>query len=205
MPTQSPRYALILAALIAAGAVPPAAALDLTPSQTEGPYYPLRKPADIDPDLTRLGNGPQAKGEVLVLKGQVVDPAGKALAGAKVEIWQADAGGAYLHPRDPRTNGRDQAFQFYGETLTDASGAFGFRTIVPGEYDSRPRHIHARIIPPGGRPLTTQFYIRGDQRLAGDGIAASLGKSLASLLLEPKKTAADGALEASITVVVRAR
>ena len=54
-----------------------AADLPLTPAQTEGPYYPVAKPADTDADLTRIGLGPQAKGEVLVLDGKVLDPSGK--------------------------------------------------------------------------------------------------------------------------------
>lgn len=198
-----PWLPLILCVLAIGGGLP-AAALDLTPSQTEGPYYPARRPAEVDPDLTRIGAGKAAKGDTLAIKGRVVDAAGKPVAGAKVEIWQADAGGIYMHPGDRRTAGRDPDFQFYGETVSDAAGAFAFRTIVPGEYDTRPRHIHARITPPGAPALTTQLYFKDDPRLSRDGIARSLGRRIDQLLLDAKRVdgGSGGALEASISIVV---
>ena len=55
-------------AVIAAMSLPAAhgwaAELPLTPAQTEGPYYPVSKPVDTDADLTRVGTGPPATGEV---------------------------------------------------------------------------------------------------------------------------------------------
>ena len=51
---------------------------DLTPAQAEGPYYPARRPTDADWDLTRVGKaGHAAKGEVILIKGKVLDPSGK--------------------------------------------------------------------------------------------------------------------------------
>ena len=180
-----------------------AAALDLTPAQTEGPYYPRAKPAETDPDLTRLGNG-AAAGEVLLLSGRVIDAAGQPIADARVEIWQADNKGIYLHPGDPRTANRDKAFQFYGEMRSSADGAFAFRTIIPGLYTGRAKHIHAKITPPGGPTLTTQFYFKDDAELARDGIARRLGKGLAGVTLAPARpaAAASAPLEAAVTVVV---
>lgn len=181
-----------------------AVALELTPAQTEGPYYPREKPADIDADLTRIGQGPQAKGEVLVLAGKVVDVDGKPIERARVEIWQTDAQGIYMHAGDGRTGQRDKSFQFYGETTTDAAGAFTFRTILPAPYTGRPRHIHAKVTPPGGATLTTQFYFKGDADLARDGISRRLGKALDSVTLTPvKATGGDGASTATVQIVVK--
>ena len=188
-----------LAALFAT----PARALDTTPSQTEGPYYPRRLPAEVDADLTRIGAGPQAKGDVLVLSGTVVDPQAKPITGAVVEVWQADAQGIYRHPRDPRTASHDPAFQSYGRTTTAEGGAFSFRTIVPGRYEGRPPHVHLKITPPGGRTLTTQLYFKGDADLARDGIASALGKALELVTLVPAKAGPDGPLEATVTLVVK--
>lgn len=176
-----------------------AQALDLTPVQTEGPYYPRAKPTETDADLTRLGTGQAARGEALVLSGRVLDTEGKAVQGARVEIWQTDYQGIYLHPGDARTGQRDKTFQFYGEATSAADGGFAFRTIMPAAYPGRPRHIHAKITPPGGATLTTQFYFKADD-LSRDGIARRLGKALASVTLDPKP--ADGVLAASVTVVV---
>jgi protocatechuate 3,4-dioxygenase beta subunit len=174
--------------------------LELTPRQAEGPYYPVRKPAETDADLTRVGSGPQAAGDVLVLNGAVVDGEGKPVSGARVEIWQTDAKGVYMHPDDPNSKRRDQAFQSYGETVTDAAGAFSFRTIMPSVYGGRARHIHAKITPPGAQTLTTQFYFKGDEQLRRDFLAARAGRDLDRLLLDPKPAA--GILEAKITIVV---
>jgi protocatechuate 3,4-dioxygenase, beta subunit len=197
------RLAFAIAVTLIGGPVTTAQALDLTPAQTEGPYYPKQKPAETDTDLTRIGNGPQARGDVLLLEGTVVDPDGKPIAGAGVEIWQTDHQGVYAHPRDPGASRRDKNFQFYGVATTGETGAFAFRTIMPGGYGGRPRHIHAKVTPPGGATLTTQFYFKDDAALRRDGIVADLGKALDRVTLAPAKAAGpDGALQAAITVVV---
>ena len=182
-----------------------AAALDLTPAQTEGPYYPRQKPSETDTDLTRIGGGPIAKGDVLVLNGRVLDASGQPVVGARVEIWQTDHQGIYLHPGDPNTAKRDKTFQFYGETRSGADGSFAFRTIRPAPYPGRPRHIHAKITPPSAPTLTTQFYLKDDADLLRDGIARRLGKTLDSVTLEPVRAANGQALDATVTVVVPRR
>lgn len=145
------------------------AALQPTPGDELGPFYPLDWSGDIDADLVRLGSGDAAGGRLLELAGTVRDTAGRPLAGAVVEIWQADAAGRYRHPGvDPRT--RDARFQGFGRTLTDAEGRYRFTTILPGNYGSRPPHIHFRVAPPGGRELVTQMYFRGNNR-EGNGYA----------------------------------
>ena len=189
------------AALLLIASCAAAAALELTPAQTEGPYYPRRKPADTDADLTRIGNGPAAKGDVLVIDARVVDPDGKPIEGAWVEIWQTDAQGIYMHPDDPRNRRRDPNFQAYGETSTDAQGRVRFTTIRPPPYESRPAHIHAKVTPPGGSTLTTQLYFAGDPGLSRDGITRRLGKALEQVVLSPAPSA-DGRLQAAITLVV---
>ena len=179
-----------------------AAALELTPSQTEGPYYPRRKPADTDADLTRIGNGPAAKGDVLILEARIADPEGKPIEGARVEIWQVDHQGIYLHPGDPQTARRDANFQSYGETRSDAEGRVRFTTIRPPPYEGRPAHIHVNVTPPKGTTLTTQLYFADDASLARDGIARRLGKALELVTLRPAK-GQDGRFEAAVTFVVK--
>jgi protocatechuate 3,4-dioxygenase beta subunit len=173
-----------------------------TPEQTEGPFFPLTKPSDTDWDLTRIGEGAVAKGDVFTLEGRVVDVGGTALANARIEIWQTDHQGIYLHPGDARFAQRDRTFQGYGDVRSVADGSFRFRTIQPARYPGRARHIHAKITAPGLRPLTTQFYFAGDPDLARDGIARRLGPALASVSLDPKP-AADGSRTASLTLVLR--
>ncbi len=200
--------AIGLSALAVAHAVASSAGaqqkLPLTPPQTEGPYYPSRvKPSETDNDLTRIGTGPVAKGDAIDIKGVVVDPEARAIANARIEIWQTDAQGIYLHPGDSKMKNRDMAFQFYGQTVSDAAGAFSFRTIIPARYPGRARHIHVKIHPPGGPTLTTQLYFRGDDDLRRDGPAAALGKALESVTLAPVPNPASGRQEGEIRFVVR--
>jgi protocatechuate 3,4-dioxygenase beta subunit len=141
----------------------------LTPAQQEGPYYPVEKPADRDNDLVNLvGAAGSPVGEVLHLAGVVYNAAGQPVEGALIEIWQTDASGVYLHPDDPGTDGRDPNFQFYGESLTGADGVYGFRTILPGRYEPRPRHIHVKVKMNGEELLTTQFYFESGVDLSGE-------------------------------------
>ncbi len=135
---------------------------DLTPSQQEGPYYPTEKLADQDSDLTVVGSlGQPARGDLLLLSGKVLGANGKGLLGAIVEIWQTDASGVYMHPNDPETSNRDMNFQFYGESETAEDGSYAFRTVLPGQYEPRPRHIHFKVKLNGAELLTSQLYFVG--------------------------------------------
>lgn len=177
--------------------------LEPTPAQTEGPFFPTVKPSDVDADLTRVGNGAVSKGTLFRLVGRVVDVKGVAIENARVEIWQTDHQGIYLHPGDPKTDKRDQSFQFYGETRTASDGAFSFRTIEPGLYTGRARHIHAKITPPGGRTLTTQFYFKADLDLKRDFVARRLGRALETVTVSPVPVAGSADPEATVVVVVK--
>lgn len=176
--------------------------LTLTPRQPEGPYYPTQKLADRDNDLTRVGSGGPAQGQVLVLSGRLVDERNTPIPLARIEIWQTDHRGIYMHPDDSGTANRDRNFQFYGEANTDDAGRFNFRTILPGVYGSRPRHLHVKIVPQQGQGLTTQLYFRGDERLSSDGIVRRLGASVAALLLDPEQRSPNE-LHAQVAFVIR--
>jgi len=119
-----------------------------------------------------------AKGELVVLSGRLLDASGAPLAGHAVEIWQVDADGIYDHPGDSNTANRDMGFQFYGTSVTDADGLFAFRTVLPGFYEPRPRHIHFKVKKDGSTLLTSQFYFTQDVT------AAQLGTGGEMLLLD---------------------
>jgi protocatechuate 3,4-dioxygenase, beta subunit len=182
-----------------AGALTP---LPLTPRQIEGPYYPTQKLADHDNDLTRVGNGGPAQGQVLVVTGRLVDERNTPISSARIEIWQTDHRGIYMHPNDSGAANRDRNFQFYGEAVTDTAGRFGFRTIRPGLYGVRPRHMHVKIVPSQGPGLTTQLYFKGDERLSSDAIVRRLGTRISALLLDPQ-TRGNNELHAQISFVLR--
>ena len=173
-----------------------------TPPQVEGPYYPTQKHADRDNDLTRVGDGPTAQGQVLSLSGRLLDQRNNAIPSARIEVWQTDHRGIYMHPDDSGTANRDRNFQFYGEAVTDEAGRFSFQTILPGLYGPRPRHMHVKIVPQDGPGLTTQLYFKGDERLSRDPLVRRLGASIALLLLDPQPRG-QSELQAQIDFVLR--
>ncbi|MGB0630532.1 MAG: intradiol ring-cleavage dioxygenase [Alphaproteobacteria bacterium] len=136
-----------------------------TPAAAEGPFYPDRLPLDRDSDLVSVrGRSGTAKGTVFHLGGTVTDTSGTTLDGTRLEIWQCDANGVYLHSADSGNANFDPNFQGFGRTISSENGLYRFRTILPVPYTGRTPHIHFRIIAPNGRTLTTQMYLADDPR-----------------------------------------
>lgn len=139
-----------------------------TPSETEGPFYPVNDQRDKDADLTQIdGHTGIAQGQHIIVSGQVMDSAGNPIDKALLDIWQADANGRYRHPRDPNTAKLDENFQGWAIIRSDASGLFRFKTVMPGAYPAsmdwiRPPHIHFKISKQGYRALTTQMYFSNE-------------------------------------------
>lgn len=140
-----------------------------TPSQTRGPFYPIpeiEKQPFLDADLTRLSeNAPVADGEIIAVRGTVVDLDGKPLDKVIVEVWQACATGRYNHPNDKNDRPMDPNFQYWTRILTGEDGAFAFKTIQPGKYPGRTPHIHYRIVAPKRAELETQMYFEDNKEL----------------------------------------
>lgn len=171
-----------------------ASALAATPKQIEGPYYPVDEQADVDLDLTVVeGHAKRATGDVIDVRGRVLDTAGQPLAGTTVDVWQANHWGRYDHPDDPNTMPLDPDFQSWGIVETDADGVYQFRTIKPGAYDipgssgtRRARHIHFKLTGPDGQALTTQMYFAGDPLIENDLVMRDLDRDRWSeLIVEP--------------------
>jgi len=140
-----------------------------TPAQSAGPFYPPELPLDDDNDLTRVaGREGVAAGRLTELTGRVLNLNGRPVADARIEIWQCDANGRYLHPGDRRRVARDENFQGHGHTTTDAAGRYRFRTIRPMPYPGRTPHIHMAVLAPQSPTLVTQLYVQGDPRNADD-------------------------------------
>ncbi|MDH4391114.1 MAG: protocatechuate 3,4-dioxygenase [Aquabacterium sp.] len=172
-----------------------------TPSQSEGPFYPDKPPADTDFDLLRQGATAYGKGQPCWLDGQVRGADGQPLAGAVVEIWQCDAEGHYRHARDG--DRADPAFQAFGRVQADAQGRYRFRTIRPVAYSGRTPHIHVKVKQGQRTLLTTQLYVAGDPGNARDFLWRSLGEADRAALTVPFTPGADG-LRANFDIVVTA-
>jgi len=192
---------------LALGGLVPArlrAALEPTPRQTAGPFYPVDLPLDSDSDLLKVaGQAELAEGTPLHLFGQVVDGAGQPLPGTLIEIWQCDAQGVYRHPADGADR-HDPAFQGYGRATSNADGGYRFRTIRPVLYPGRTPHIHFKLEAPDGRRLTTQMYVAGEPQNERDGLYRSLGASaaLVTVALTPAQDLEPEALAGLFSIVL---
>ena len=156
------RRKAVLGLAASTGLASPAMALTQTPRQTTGPFYPHVLPSESDADLVRIGNGAPAVGEEIEITGRLLGLDGRPTNGGFVELWQANAYGRYANSRDTSSAPLDPNFQGYGIVQTDEQGRYRFRTIKPGEYTGRTRHLHFRVGGPGFESLPTQMYFAGD-------------------------------------------
>jgi protocatechuate 3,4-dioxygenase, beta subunit len=170
-----------------------------TPSQTEGPFYPVALPQDSDHDLLRNGNLSYGRGQPAWVEGVVTDLQGKPLAGGQVEIWQCDEQGHYHHPGD---GGKaDPKFQGFGRVTLGADGRYRFRTIRPVAYTGRTPHIHVKVKLDRRELLTTQLYVAGDPGNERDGLWRRLSAEDRSAVTAAFEPGTDG-LRAQFAIVV---
>jgi protocatechuate 3,4-dioxygenase beta subunit len=130
---------------------------EVTLPQTEGPFFKPSSPERVE--LLETGMA----GQPIELVGFVLTRGCKPLAGALLDFWQADDKGRY----------DNSGFRLRGHQFTDAEGRFRLRSVVPGAYPGRTRHIHVKVQPRGGRVLTTQLYFPGEAKNRSDGLFRS--------------------------------
>jgi len=97
----------------------------------------------------------------LLFYGEIMDNHGSKLVGAQVQFWQADTRGIYDHSRvdaEPVPT-----FQYFGTSTSDSFGQFFFKTHRPGEYATRPSHIHFRVVYDDVQKLMSQFYFSDEK------------------------------------------
>jgi protocatechuate 3,4-dioxygenase, alpha subunit len=102
-----------------------ASELQLTPSQTVGPFFSI--------GLTWPDGAyavPEGTTGAFWVRGRVTDGDGEPVPDAVIESWQADPDGRYHHPDDPR--GADGEFRGFARAPTDADGRFAILTVKPG-------------------------------------------------------------------------
>lgn len=201
-----PRRSLLTWTLGAIGlaAARPTLAAELTQSATEGPFYPTptMRRADVDNDLVKvIGSVQEAGGEVFMLKGRVLDTDGAPLEGRRIEIWQCDMNGKYLHAGDRQNIALDPAFQGFGHYITGPDGSYEFRTIKPVTYPGRTPHIHVKVFDGDREVLTSQFYIDGHTGNGRDRIFRRLSDSDAKAVSMAFERL-DGVEQAVVDVVV---
>jgi protocatechuate 3,4-dioxygenase beta subunit len=127
---------------------------DLTPAQTEGPYFTPNSPERtslLEPGIT---------GTRLIVTGYVLSTGCAPVTRALVDFWHCDDSGAY----------DNVGYRLRGHQFTDEAGRYTLETIVPGLYPGRTRHIHVKVQAPSQPVLTTQLYFPNEARNQSDGI-----------------------------------
>jgi len=130
---------------------------EATPAQTAGPFFKPSSPERVD--LLESGMA----GQKIELVGLVLSRGCKPLAGVLIDFWQADDKGRY----------DNSGFRLRGHQFTDADGRYRLKTVVPGNYDGRTRHIHVKVQARGGSVLTTQLYFPGEPKNRSDSLFRS--------------------------------
>jgi hydroxyquinol 1,2-dioxygenase len=148
-----------------------------TESTVFGPFFVEHSPAFENGDDIAKG----FSGEPCFVSGRVVGVDGEPVAGARVEIWQADDAGFYDVQNGDETNGR-------GHLFTGADGRFEFWTVKPEAYPipadgpvgelleaggrgpMRPAHIHFMVTAEGYQRLITHVFVEGDEYLDSDAV-----------------------------------
>jgi protocatechuate 3,4-dioxygenase beta subunit len=120
-----------------------------TPSDDEGPFYRAGSPERSDL------RDKESRAAPITVSGLVRAEDGKPLPGVLLDVWHADAGGAY--------DNRSPAFRHRGRFKTGADGRYKLETNYPGRYGlaggtARPRHVHVKFSGAGLWDLTTQMY-----------------------------------------------
>ncbi len=150
-----------------------------TESTVFGPFFVAESPQYACGD--DIANG--APGEPCFLAGQVRSVTGEAIAGARVEVWQADEAGRYdvQYEGLPEARGR-------GHLFTQPDGQYFFWSILPSAYPipddgpvgellaaarrspMRPAHVHFMVTAPGYQTLITHVFAAGDRYLDSDAV-----------------------------------
>ncbi|MBT2269955.1 dioxygenase family protein [Rhodococcus qingshengii] len=145
-----------------------------------GPFHVVESPTrQLGDNIDAVG-----RGRPCLVTGSVRDIDGRAVAGASVDVWQADADGFY----DVQKPEEIPAQNLRGLFSTDDHGRFWFRTIVPryypipedgpvgdllratGRHPNRPAHIHFIVSATGFASVTTHIFDRTDPYLQSDAV-----------------------------------
>jgi catechol 1,2-dioxygenase len=139
-------------------------------------------------DAPRYENGANicldGKGEPLLVTGRVTDTEGRPIAGAMLDVWQANDEGFY----DVQQKGLQPEMNLRGIFTTDADGTYGFKSVRPkfypipddgpvgkllgqmGRHPYRPAHIHFIVGAAGFEPITTHIFTPDCPYLHSDAV-----------------------------------
>jgi hydroxyquinol 1,2-dioxygenase len=151
---------------------------DATEATVTGPFFVAGSPE------TPLGGdiAGGALGEPCWVEGTVTDTGGKPVAGARLEVWEADEDGHYdVQYGDDRVAGRahlhtndEGRYFFWAITPTPYpiphDGPVGDLLTAVGRSPMRASHLHFLVSHPDHRTVTTHIFVRGDELLDSDAV-----------------------------------
>jgi hydroxyquinol 1,2-dioxygenase len=167
-----------------------------TESTVFGPFHVPGAP--VYDNGADIANG--ASGRPCAVSGTVRGLDGKPVAGAAIEVWQADAEGHY----DVQIEGAGH--QGRGVLHSRKDGSFSFRTVVPQAYPIpvdgpvgellqaacrhpwRPAHLHFMIDAPGYQRLITHVFRGDDAYLDSDAVFGVRQSLVADWHVQPDGT-----------------
>ena len=145
-----------------------------------------------------------AKGHPCWVTGSVRGVDGSPVAGAHIEVWEADEDGFYdVQYEGDRTAGR-------GWLTAGDEGGYRFWSVLPSAYGipadgpvgallaatsrspMRPAHLHFRVDAPGYRTLITHIFVAGDRYLGSDAVFGVRDSLIVEFPEHPAGTAPDG-------------
>ncbi|MBG0562736.1 dioxygenase family protein [Actinoplanes aureus] len=151
---------------------------DATEATVLGPFFVADSPeVPLGGDIAG-----GAAGRPCWVEGTVTDTGGNPVAGARIEVWEADEDGFYdVQYADDRVAAR-------GHLFSDADGRYAFWGVTPTPYPipddgpvgdllraagrspMRASHLHFMVTAPGLHTLVTHIFVRGCEHLATDSV-----------------------------------
>ncbi len=148
------------------------------------------------------------KGEPMRVHGRILDTDGNPIAGAKIDVWQANDEGFY----DVQQKGIQPDFNLRGVFRTGADGSYHFRGVKPrfypipddgpvgqmlaalGRHPFRPAHLHYIVEAPGFDRLVTHIFDPDDPYIRSDAVFGVKESLMARFhpVADPSKAAAAG-------------
>ncbi|NCT11694.1 MAG: intradiol ring-cleavage dioxygenase [Rhodobacterales bacterium] len=148
------------------------------------------------------------KGVPMVVRGRILSTDGLPLAGARVDVWQANDEGFY----DVQQKGIQPDFNLRGVFRTNAAGEYWFKGVKPkyypipddgpvgqllvalGRHPYRPAHLHYIIEAAGHERLTTHIFDPDDPYIHSDAVFGVKQSLMArfDLVDDPARIAAEG-------------
>ncbi len=140
---------------------------------SDAPRYPMGANICLD-----------GKGEPLIVSGRVTDVDGNPVAGALLDVWQANDEGFY----DVQQKGVQPDHNLRGVFQTGEDGRYWFKSVKPhhypipddgpvgqlvramGRHPNRPAHIHFIVGADGFAPITTHIFTPDCPYLGSDAV-----------------------------------